>query len=189
MQLLQQIPAFIVLLAVLSGSTAGPVYTWVDDSGITHFSDTPPTDESLGAGLIEDLPPPAAGMPADGDFYSVVNQVQRMETRRLLNEKLIAERLQAEAEAGRVRAEALAAQQPVIVYENEPGGYIYPYYQHYHHRRHGKHRPGDHKPGSHPRPEHYSGVVIDKLPLPEGVQLPPAFRDVAIPESHRVRPD
>jgi hypothetical protein len=171
MQLLQHIPGFFVLLTVLSSSSAGPVYTWMDDSGITWFSDTPPTDESINAGLIEGLPPPAAGMPVDEDFFSVVNQAKRMETRRLLSEKLTAERLQAEAEASRARAEALAAQQPTIVYENEAAGYIYPYYPRYHHRRPGKHRPGDHKPGRLPRPEHYRST-INKLPALRAAAIP-----------------
>jgi len=189
MQLLQHVPGFLVLLTALSSAAAGPVYTWVDGAGITYFSDTPPADESIGVRLINDLPPPAAGMPGDGDFYSVVNQAKRMETQRLLAEKLAAERLQAEAEASRAQAEALAAQQPVIQYDNEPDGYIYPYYPRYHHRPHGNHRPGDHKPARPHRPEHYSGSFIEKMPLPDGVQLPPAFPNAAIPESHRVIPD
>ena len=47
MQILQHIPVLLVLLAAISGSSAGPVYSWVDDDGITYFSDTPPTEESV----------------------------------------------------------------------------------------------------------------------------------------------
>ncbi len=183
MQLLQQIGGCLVLLTLLSSGSAGPVYTWVDASGITWFSDSPPTEEPVSLSLIEDLPPPAAGIPADGDFYSVINQARRMETRRLLNEKLTAERLQAEAEANQARAEALAAQQPTIVYEDGPGGYIYPYYPRYHKRHHNKH------PHRDPRPKHYTRSSLIKLPpLSEGLRLPPLTRNVAMPESHRVHP-
>jgi len=179
MQILQHIPVLLVLLTAISSSSAGPVYSWVDDDGITHFSDTPPIDESVSVRSIEDLPPPAAGISMDGNFYSVVNQATRMETQRLLAEKLRAERLQAEAEARQARAEALAAQQPAIRYEKEPDRYIYPYYPRHHHHQPGKHPPGDHKPGRLPRPEHYRSS-INKLP---------ALRNAAIPERHRVLPD
>jgi Domain of unknown function (DUF4124) len=171
MQILQSISGLLVLLPALSASSAGSVYSWIDAAGVTCFSDTLPPDEISSVRLIEDLPPPAAGMPVDGDFYSVVNQARRMETRRLLSEKLIAERLQAEAEASRAQAEALAAQQPTIVYENEPNGYIYPYYPSHHHRRPGKHRPGDHKPGRLPRPEHYRST-INRLPALRAAAIP-----------------
>jgi hypothetical protein len=173
MQLPQHIPGFLVLLTVLSSSSASPVYTWMDDSGITWFSDTPPTDESINIGLIEDLPRPTAGMLLEGDFYSVVNQAKRMETQRLLAEKLKAERLQAEAAAHQARAEASAAQQPTIVYDYWPGGYVYPYYPRHHNRHpHKRHKPG--RPG---KPEHYTrSSIIKPPPLSEALRLSPATR-------------
>jgi len=190
MQKLQQIPAFLVLLAGLSSVGAGPVYTWVDDSGITWFSDMPPPGEFVGVQMIEDLPPPAAGMPVDEDFYSVINQVQRMETRRLLSEKLTAERLQAEAEASRARAETAAAQQPVILYDNEPDGYIFPYYPGNHQHHHGKHPHRDHRPGRTGKPEQFTrGITIKPPPLSNGLRILPAGSDTAPPESHRVLAD
>jgi hypothetical protein len=173
MQLLHHIPGFLLLLTVLSSSSASPVYTWMDESGIIWFSDTPPTDESIKAVLIEDLPPPTASMPVEGDFYSVVNQAKRMETQRLLAEKLKAERLQAEATANQARAEASAAQQPTIVYGDWPGGYVYPYYPRHHHRHpHKRHKPG--RPG---KPEHYTrSSIIRPPPLSEALRLSPATR-------------
>jgi hypothetical protein len=190
MQRLQQISTILVLLTAIPVAVAGPVYTWVDDDGVTIFSDTPPADESVSVALINDLPPPTAGMPVDGDFYSVVNQVRRMETQRLLSEKLMAERLQAEAEAGRARAEALAAEQPAILYENEPGGYLYPYYPRHHHRLPGKHRPGGHKPGRPHGPNHDTrGITIKLPPLSDALRLSPASSNTARPESHRVVAD
>ncbi len=171
MQILHQIPGCLVLLAAISTSSAEVVYTWVDASGVTCFSDTPPMEESITVGLIENFPPPAAGMPADEDFYSVANQARRMETQRLLAEKLKAERLQAEAEALQARAEALAAQQPTIQYENVPDRYIYPYYPRRHHHPHGKHHQGSDKQGSLPRPERYRST-INKLPALRAAAIP-----------------
>jgi hypothetical protein len=183
MQMRQNTPVFLILLTLLSGSSAGPVvYTWVDDSGITCFSDTLPEDDSISVNLIEDLPQAAAGMPGDEDFYSVVNQAKRMETRRLLNEKLTAERLRAEAEANRARAEALAAQQPTIVYEEGPG-YIWPYYPRNHHR----HPHKGHKPERPVRPEHYTrSSIIKPPPLSDALRLSPSISDASSPDMHRV---
>lgn len=183
MQILQ-FTSGLLLLAALSTGSAGPVYTWVDAVGVTFFSDTPPPDESISVRLIEDLPPPAAGRPVNEDFYSVVNQARRMESRRLLSEKLMAERLQAEADASRARAEALAAQQPVIVYENEPGGYLYPYYPRYRH-----HRPSGKHPGHPGRPVPDTSAITIKPPsLSAGLRILPDSRRYAHPENHRVRP-
>jgi hypothetical protein len=185
MQTLKQFPALLVLLTLVSGTGAGPVYQWVDRNGITWFSDTPPPDAFVGVNLIEDLPPPAAGTRVDDDFYSVINQARRMETQRLLSEKLRAERLQAEAEASRAQAEALAAQQPVIQYESQPGLYAYPYYPRYHHHRPGRHP--EHKPGRPGRPAHYNrGITIKPPPLSPALRLSPIGRHATRPESHRV---
>ena len=71
-------------------SSAAPVYTWTDDAGITHFSETPPPDPATDTQLVNIQPPPAAANTPDGDFYSVINQADRMERSRLANEKLAA---------------------------------------------------------------------------------------------------
>ena len=185
MWILQRVPAFLLLATLVSGSAAGPVYQWVDGNGITWFSDTPPPDGFVDVMLIEDLPPPAAGTRADGDFYSVINQARRMEAQRLLSEKLRAERLQAEAEASRAQAEALAAQQPVIQYESQPGLYTYPYYPRYYHHRPGRHP--HHKPGRPGRPAHYDSNITIKPPaLSPALRLSPTGRHATRPESHRV---
>ena len=38
------LPAFLALLVALASGTvgAGTIYKWIDDSGVTHFGDTPP---------------------------------------------------------------------------------------------------------------------------------------------------
>jgi hypothetical protein len=92
----------IAILSVLPFAQAGAeqAYTWTDENGTRHFSEDPPFDESITAEQIDLLPAPSAGnIGGDNDFYSVINQADRMEKKRLANEKLIAERLQAEVEA------------------------------------------------------------------------------------------
>ena len=100
----------ILLVLPFAQSSAEQAYTWTDQNGTRHFSEDPPHDGSITAAQIELLPAPSAGnIGGDNDFYSVINQADRMEKKRLANEKLIAARLQAEAEA---RKAAAAAQTP-----------------------------------------------------------------------------
>ena len=149
-----------VLVALpLSAYGTEQVYTWVDDSGTTHFSETPPTDITTDVELLEVLPASGAGPAdvADDGFYSVINQVERMQTRRLESEKLAAQKRQADAEAGKARAEAQAALQD-SGYNDNVGYYpAYPYYPYYpryrRHPGHGhKYRPGHGNRPKYPRP-------------------------------------
>lgn len=147
----------ILLLLPLAQSSAEQAYTWIDERGTTHFSEVPPHNESVNAEPINLLPAPSAGNIRDSDFYSVVNQADRMERRRLENEKLTAERLQAEAEAKRAHAEAQAARQ--IPYQQNtqedtryyPAYPAYPYYRNYGRRPGYGNKPYPGKPG---RPVH-----------------------------------
>jgi hypothetical protein len=154
----------ILLTLSVSFASAAQVYTWVDDSGITHFSETPPAERAAEILLIDIAPAPAGTDSAGDDFYSVINQAKRMEARRLENEKLDAEKKQASAEASRARAEADAIQQgsyndsaadDIRYYPAYPA---YPYYPHY------GHHPG--RPGYGPRPEHpvYPGYARPRNP-------------------------
>ena len=97
----------VLLVLPFTQSKAEQAYTWTDHNGTRHFSEDPPHDESINAAQIELLPAPSAGnIGGDNDFYSVSNQADRMEKKRLANEKLIAARLQAEAEARKAAAAA-----------------------------------------------------------------------------------
>ena len=147
-------PLIIFLLLPIAQSSAEQVYTWIDEYGTTHFSQDPPNDEATSAEQINLQPAPSAGIIAGDDFYSVANQADRMERTRLENEKLTAERLQAEAEANRARAEARATQQ--IQYQGssqDDARYYpaYPYYRGYGNRPGYGHKPHPGKPG---RPGH-----------------------------------
>jgi hypothetical protein len=154
----------ILLTLSVSFASAAQVYTWVDDSGVTHFSETPPAEHAAAAQLIDIAPAPAGADSAGDDFYSVINQAERMEARRLESEKLDAEKKQADAEASRARAEAAAIQQGS--YNNStaddiryyPAYPAYPYYPRY------GHHPG--RPGYGPKPEHpvYPGYARPRNP-------------------------
>jgi len=143
----------LIFLSVPAHS-AEQVYTWIDASGTTHFSEAPPLEATIGARLIEVLPASGAapGNVTDDGFYSVINQAERMQTRRLENEKLAAERKRADAEASKARAEAQAALQGS--YNNDDGRYypVYPYYPRYGYRPRPGHRPGHGDRPGHSRP-------------------------------------
>ncbi len=61
------------------------VYRWVDARGEVHFSDTPPPEAITDVSTVS-VPPLPAAAPGD-DFYSVVNQLTRMQERRLAIEQ------------------------------------------------------------------------------------------------------
>ena len=82
------INATISISMVLLPAYAGVVHKWVDEKGITHYSDEAPVSATSATTLIE-LPgtaQPTAG--AQGDYYSIANQWERMLEERLKRTKL-----------------------------------------------------------------------------------------------------
>ncbi|UCC55737.1 MAG: DUF4124 domain-containing protein [Gammaproteobacteria bacterium] len=146
--------AIACLVAVsMTYAIAAPVFTWVDQDGVTHYSETPPVNHSVESDMIELEPAPAAGPAPDDDYFSVIRQAERMEKSRLENEKARTERLQAEAA---VRQAAAAERSRSASNYDETKRY-YPAYPVYGYRR-GYH-PGF-KPGYWPghRPGHRSSI-------------------------------
>jgi len=115
---------------MLSSSYAGPVYTWSDAAGITHFSDKPPADETLDVHQFDYQQPAVSGGSLDDDYYSIARQLERMEARRLASEAMTIERLRAQAEADRAQAEARAAESSDSQDVPEEVRYLYPYFPH-----------------------------------------------------------
>jgi len=132
------------LAAVSMGIAAAElIFTWIDRDGVTHYSETPPTDNSIESFQIELEQATAAGPAADDGYFSVVNQASHMEKSRLANEKVRTERLQAEAGLRR----AAAADQPQVSNQEYDTNRYYPAYPFY------GYRPGFHQgfnPGRHP---------------------------------------
>lgn len=96
----------LLLLLVTGEVLAAGVYTWVDKNGATHFSDSPPPNESVDADRIEleDAPPIEGNLPPG--YFSVTRQAERLEARRLEYERIRTERLKAEAEMARAQTAA-----------------------------------------------------------------------------------
>ncbi len=116
--------ASLLLVVPLMPAFAGAVFTWVDKDGVTHFSESPPENGSVKARQIEVEPVPVVGDTGGDDYYSVVQQLERMQKRRLENERARLERLQAETAARQAKAAEAKAQAqedpngpaPAIVY-------------------------------------------------------------------------
>ncbi|MAT64412.1 MAG: hypothetical protein CMN57_02055 [Gammaproteobacteria bacterium] len=85
-----------------AGVTAGPVYTWRDADGGTHYSDTAPPAH-LDYQTLELPPPPPAQPAAAGDYRAVLDVAERLQAARLERERLRLEREQAAVEALQTR--------------------------------------------------------------------------------------
>ena len=106
------INATISISFVLLPAYAGVVHKWVDEKGITHYSDEAPVPGSSEMTQIELPETTQATAGAQGDYYSIANQWDRMLKERLkrANLKLEHDRLKA------IRRE----ENPDIVYVTEP---------------------------------------------------------------------
>ncbi len=161
-----RIPLYALLFVALQPAYAGPVYTWVDPAGITHFSELPPPGQLEAMQL--NLPPyPAATGPYD-DYYSVINQAARMEAQRLERERLEAQRRQLEAETLRAQAEALAASEAAAP-APPPVSYLYPPWYPYQGYRPHPHR---HYPYPPRRPDERHDIHGMRLHRPPAMTLP-----------------
>ena len=80
--------ATISISSVLLPAYAGVVHKWVDEKGITHYSDEPPVAGSSEMEQIEipETAPATAG--TQNDYYSIANQWDRMLEERLKRAKL-----------------------------------------------------------------------------------------------------
>lgn len=123
----------VALLLTASMAVATEIFTWVDEEGVTHFSEKPPSAGAPDVQLIEVRPDDSPGdrQAGDDDFYSVVKQAERMTARRLENEKLAAEKRQANAEASRARAQTEVINQDTGNYNATNNARYYPAYPYY----------------------------------------------------------
>ncbi len=105
------------------------VYTWIDDDGVTHFSDAPPGKAGATLGDVESMTMPD-GFPEPTDagenYYSIANQWQRMQEERAAREELALERKRLRIEEVRTERAAVSASDsgkdsPTVVY----GGWLH----------------------------------------------------------------
>lgn len=120
----------IAMVFAASPGTAAIIHKWVDEKGVTHYSDEPPATQTTEGTQIE-LPQTAPAADASAEnYYSIANQWARMNQERLEREKL---RLQ----ANRVRATSKPAVTNVYVKERREGyGIVWRGIHRKHHRKH-----------------------------------------------------
>jgi hypothetical protein len=107
-------------------------YTWVDNNGVTHFSDVPPAARSAAAaGVVTmDMPQDFTSADPENDYYSIANQWKRAQQERvekdklaLLREQLRIERLRAEQEIRAAEAREVAgvatSRTPLIIVRDD----------------------------------------------------------------------
>ena len=99
-----------------SPAIATEVYHWVDENGVSHFTQNAPTSEVDGVKkmTLEDTTPP--GYDPDEDRYDVEGQEKRMAS--------IRDEMQEKREADRERKRKAAAQRPAVQYQ-QPYQYGY----------------------------------------------------------------
>jgi hypothetical protein len=100
--------AFLLLCSISFCASAATIHKWVDDDGVTHFSDAPPAPGTVGATTVE-LSNDYPLLPdANADYYSIANQWNRMRQEREAKDQLSLEkaRIQAEQRAAVAYAEA-----------------------------------------------------------------------------------
>lgn len=146
----------LALACTIAPVSAGVVHKWVDDKGVTHYSDEAPENAKTQSTQI-DIPEP---VPSEGKsrdhYYSIANQWARLHKESLEREKL---RVQAE----QAKASKKVSVTNVYVEESDRDGYalVYgkPYYRkHYHKKKKRAHNPGytyryyqsKYPPGLHP---------------------------------------
>ena len=135
-----QIIAVAAACGIVQFANSAEVHKWVDENGVTHYSDEAP--EAVETTLI-DLPeasPVRAGQPEDG-YYSISRQWERMLRERLERDKL-------EVERARLRAEQQSTAPPTVhVQQSDEVRYVPIYGGHGYrkqrgHRRHIRRIPG-----------------------------------------------
>ena len=115
---------------------ASGIHKWVDEQGVTHYSDKAPESDIRQVSVIEIPAYYSTVSNIEQDYYSITNQWMRVHQERLELEKIKLE-----------KAKQKAAQQPTIpqvVYINEPTEdryrVSYPFFSHKKFKKHRRHR-------------------------------------------------
>ena len=129
----------VVLLVIMSvfEVQAQQLYKWVDAQGLTHYTETLPNKDidHVALDFTQDYPVPNA----EDDFYSIQNQLKRLQQRR-------SQQLAEKQQALEVRAIKQQTSEIIYVQANEPerNYYLpayYPRYKPHHYNKHNGHHP------------------------------------------------
>lgn len=89
---------------------AGPIYHWVDENGVHHYTETAPATRSVEVEMVTVKDTRSPDYDPEQDIYNVAAQAERMQMRR--------DEMAEKREKARERQERLAQQQPTVVYRD-----------------------------------------------------------------------
>lgn len=138
-----------LLVSATGTAVAGQAYTWTDSQGVTHFSESLPTDRSQDAGRIELHSAPVIPGPTPERFRAINDQATRMAAERRKRELEREKRRQLEAE----RQQAWLDEEEMYEDSRPESYFFYPYWYDPYRRHHRHHRHRHHPPPA-PRFEH-----------------------------------
>ncbi len=108
------------------------IHKWVDEHGVTHYSDKAPDAKVGQVAVIEVSSTYSTATSTQQDYYSITNQWMRLHQERLEREKIKLEKAKQKA--------ALQPSTPQVVYVNEPNKerytVAYPFFVHNKFNRH-----------------------------------------------------
>ena len=133
--------AFIYTLSfAVSHADSQQLYKWVDDQGVTHYGDALPDDEIAHESFH--FPQYSHVSNPSDDYYSIQNQLQRLQERR-------SQALKQKQQAAEIKAaNNSASQQPTVTVVEPERRYFAPAYFPHRYNKHYKYIPG--------KPHHYN---------------------------------
>ena len=124
------IPFTVLCMVFLTGqyAVAGKIYQWTDEEGGIHYSDVPPNDTAT-IEMHEIYIDTFENDNVDPEWYSIINQADRMAERRrqTTEERLARKRLQLEEKRLALEHERSQLNEVISTQENQPSVYYYPY--------------------------------------------------------------
>ncbi len=111
-RLINNLTFFLLSSCIFLPVSAAVVHKWVDEKGVTHYSDAAPETSATAVTKIDMRNREPAKTSVANDYYSIKNQWQRLHKERMELEKLKLEKTRQEA--------AQRSAEPQVVYVNEP---------------------------------------------------------------------
>ena len=141
-------PLALAVVCLSLPAAAAEVHKWVDENGVTHYSDAPPPAAETAVIRIE--PAHGTGGAGKDGYHSIANQWARMHRERLERERIKLEKARIEAARQAARTEVVCVEKPAA--EKRYAVTLFPgrWY------RHAGHRGSHYRVGRHHRhPRHF----------------------------------
>lgn len=100
------------LATLLSPASGAQIHKWVDEKGVTHYSDEAPAVEPASVTLIEVPERSNANRPTPANYYSIANQWKRMHRERIERDRLALEKQRHDASQSPPSREVVYVEKP-----------------------------------------------------------------------------